>query len=413
MAQHYTDFSGALSAVDRTWSLTHLEVPQNPDRWGFHDAWDAGNFTVQEFGGEKVIRHQKTSTNARSALLWPSAGMFADVEVTGMVYIDTSGTGKRPGLILRGSAHISVGAHGYAFLASKATNTIYINRYVNSGSTQLTSTAYTFTTGWYHIKANATGTSLSMRIWKDGDPEPGTWNLTTTDANIAYGYCGVFDYEGSDLVSYFKNLRVVGTPLHHSNWRTGWGDIVGIFPQVISDGSLTGGKGLYLEQKSPAGRMLFLWEDVLPSNDMRVLARFKPSLINSTTYLLKVRAQGYGGYEYGYTVCLRNTSGGLGVFVNYKGDSSSLVTTASSAVSTANNWYKLRFQMIGQDIKVRVWADADPEPGTWNLEISDTTRDSSHEPMGMGGWFGIGSGGSTNHILWDYISVGTDGDDPL
>lgn len=41
-----------------------------------------------------------------------------------------------------------------------------------------------------------------------------------------------------------------------------------------------------------------------------------------------------------------------------------------------------RIQCVGDDIKIRVWYDADPEPGTWDIEVTDTTFAGSRFAIG-------------------------------
>jgi len=45
---------------------------------------------------------------------------------------------------------------------------------------------------WYYIRFRANGTTVQMRIWKDGEVEPTAWSVTVTDSSVtAAGWVGV------------------------------------------------------------------------------------------------------------------------------------------------------------------------------------------------------------------------------
>ena len=410
MAQYYTDFSEAISAVDRTWSLEHLVAGENPDGLGFCDAWYVGGFTVQEVSSTQVIRHVYGGLARRAALLWPSGGIFADVEAMGCVYVDTSTTGKRPAILLRASGR-AAGESGYTFEARKVENKVQISKYVSGAYTALASNAYSYSTGWYWIRAKAEGTNLSMRLWPDGTDEPDTWMLTANDNAIAHGFCGVFDFESSDRVSYFKGLRVMGTPLHGADWRWGWGEVGRALPRVISDAECTGGKGLWMEHENVHARRLFVWDAVAPADEIRVLARFKPSAVSDGLHPFRVRAGGSGGAETGYTFSPNALLNGIRVTGYWRGHSADYGNGLCPLV--ANAWHMVRFELVGVTFRVKVWLATDTEPESWSLETTDpgVLDGMLHQTIGQKGWFGIGSHNGPTSILWDWIAIGTDGDD--
>jgi hypothetical protein len=80
---------------------------------------------------------------------------------------------------------------------------------------------------------------------------------------------------------------------------------------------------------------------------------------------------------------------------------------------TANAWHRVRFQLVGKSFKVKLWDDGDDEPENWTLEVDDpdTWDGLTHQALGQKGWFGLGSYYRTTSILWDWIAIGTDGDD--
>lgn len=52
---------------------------------------------------------------------------------------------------------------------------------------------------WYHIKVFTSGSTIKIRVWKDGDSEPGTWDIDTTDATYdnTRTQTGVYFFDGT------------------------------------------------------------------------------------------------------------------------------------------------------------------------------------------------------------------------
>ena len=70
---------------------------------------------------------------------------------------------------------------------------------------------------------------------------------------------------------------------------------------------------------------------------------------------------------------------------------------------TTGNWYWVRFRINGSAYKAKVWADGDSEPGTWNVESTDSTYSTA-------GAVGLLKGANTNNHEWSMFGVGTNGD---
>jgi hypothetical protein len=69
-----------------------------------------------------------------------------------------------------------------------------------------------------------------------------------------------------------------------------------------------------------------------------------------------------------------NTTGG--VDTDIQSIVEGVVTTIASIEDSgltyaANDWFNLRVQMQGNDLRMKVWADGDPEPGAWTREVTD------------------------------------------
>lgn len=46
-------------------------------------------------------------------------------------------------------------------------------------------------TNMFWVRINANGTALKVRVWQDGDGEPGTWAMSVTDSNYSSGLIGL------------------------------------------------------------------------------------------------------------------------------------------------------------------------------------------------------------------------------
>lgn len=71
------------------------------------------------------------------------------------------------------------------FVAIYSGNLLFA-KLVSNGFTQLASTAVSEVSGtFYWIRVSMTGNHLQARTWQDGNSEPGTWNIDTTDATYS------------------------------------------------------------------------------------------------------------------------------------------------------------------------------------------------------------------------------------
>ena len=109
---------------------------------------------------------------------------------------------------------------------------------------ELATGTVTFTDlSWYWIRAEANGTTLRVRIWKDGDAEPGTWTVTTTDTGLTTGGTGIYANGSGNRYTDFDDFDVteLNTGTHTGDVAfTGAGalDADGITPGV-HDGAAT------------------------------------------------------------------------------------------------------------------------------------------------------------------------------
>jgi len=224
---------------------------------------------------------------------------------------------------------------------------------------------------------------------------------------LDYGHCGFFDYNAL-ANSYFSSLRVTGTPLHPADWFCVWGGNVQALPRVVADEACEGGKALYFEQYGGTVRRQFVWGDVLPAATFKVRGCFKADAIASGLRLFYVRSFGHGGSETGYCVD-RAAFAALQIISYVYG---AYATFGLQAIDlSADTWYYVRFEAANKNFKVRVWAKGEEEPGAWLIDADDTYDNWDQYAHAYKGYFGIGSIAATASVTWDWIGIGTDGDE--
>ena len=79
------------------------------------------------------------------------------------------------------------------------------------------------------------------------------------------------------------------------------------------------------------------------------------------------------------------------------------VAVQSITGGTAGEWWHYRLRANGSSFKVRVWEDGGSEPGTWDIETTDSTYSTA-------GYVGLFKGANTNEHVWKKFGVGTNGD---
>lgn len=82
--------------------------------------------------------------------------------------------------------------NAYAFSANTVLNQVYVSRISGFSITDLASAPLTFTPGFdYLLRASAIGSSLALKAWKVGDPEPGLPQISISDPAFASGGIGL------------------------------------------------------------------------------------------------------------------------------------------------------------------------------------------------------------------------------
>ena len=104
----------------------------------------------------------------------------------------------------------------------------------------------------------------------------------------------------------------------------------------------------------------------------------------------------------GYTLGIESPPGADARLVLYRITTGYPLALASTPFPwAAKRWYLARFRVNGTNLKAKVWADGDAEPGAWMLETADATWASG----GVGLWSGY-----VPNNAYDFINVATAGD---
>lgn len=117
----------------------------------------------------------------------------------------------RSGVAFRGKDAATNECYALMLRASSTMRLSYISGV--SETTKSTQTISSYSTGThYHVKAYSNGTALKGRFWADGDSEPGTWTIDTTDSTLdnTNTLVGAYLFNGSNNGNsvYFDALEV-------------------------------------------------------------------------------------------------------------------------------------------------------------------------------------------------------------
>ena len=130
--------------------------------------------------------------------------------------------------------------------------------------------------------------------------------------------------------------------------------------------------------------------------DVEVVAKIKASAFtpaSGSSPSLVLRGSGEAGNETAYSASVGRDTIRMGKFVN------GAYTALDSITETipVNEWFWLRFRILGSKLQVKIWKDGASEPAEWRR----TTYDSSIE---SGGW--VGPSATTNTADLYYHSIG-------
>lgn len=173
------------------------------------------------------------------------------------------------------------------------------------------------------------------------------------------------------------------TGVQPSDWTARW-DAGATYVTTDVVGA-TGGKVLRMTTTAST-RNAVSWDDK-NSVDFDVTVRVKTTDTTGAFYVV-LRGSGDGSTETGYLAQIVGSGGNrtLG-FASYKNAVGASLVTAinvNTQIPATNADYYVRFNLTGADLKAKVWAFGESEPGSWMLEVTDGSS-----PITGSGWAGF------------------------
>ena len=150
------------------------------------------------FADGRGLRAVVTSTG-RHILRANTLTASADQEVLARIRMG-DGDSRGPGVALR---HSMSGTAETAYVAyfRPGNDAVEVNRFLGGAWSFVATASFVNDPGaWYWIRFRAEGTTLRVRVWADGTPEPAGWTITVTDTGIASGSVGAYAYEPNTVL---------------------------------------------------------------------------------------------------------------------------------------------------------------------------------------------------------------------
>jgi hypothetical protein len=184
------------------------------------------------------------------------------------------------------------------------------------------------------------------------------------------------------------------------DWTQRWGNYAAKFT-IEADGAALGGKILALDGTSNSAAS---WDDLdsdADRDDAEILMKCRcVALSGSTEPNIGALLRADGGRNGYYAGIYSTTAIRLRKVIS---STSSAIVAQTGRTFAVDTWYWIRFRANGTALQVRVWPDGDSEPGTWDIDTTDSD-------ITAAGWVGVFSNGTTTEPDVDYFSVGTNGD---
>lgn len=200
MATYFTDFSEYTTGPQPSDWTARYEADAS---WGVNA--DAGAT------GGKVLHYAQTG-DGLNAITWDvidSDSNRANVEIVARFRYTEASTAQIS-LIARASG-TALGSSSTQYEGgAEDGGDIYKAAKLNPGYTELANVAQAQTIDtWYWLRFRVNGTTLQVKFWVDGDSEPASWGIETTDSDIsAAGWVGIGTY---DEDSFEVDLIGIGT----------------------------------------------------------------------------------------------------------------------------------------------------------------------------------------------------------
>jgi hypothetical protein len=185
--------------------------------WGQLQKW-----TIEEVsgtGGDHVMRLHDIQTNAYRVAAWHEAGVHEDVDVTLRLRSATGGTqlNNRFGpAICIGGEHGNRQAYHLSARSDSLNDIHNVRLYRQQGTTPTVLAEWPIPIGlrfsvdeWIFLRLQKSGTTIRGRYWKDGDPQPETWQIEETDATFSSGFVGIVAFAASPNNKQFDTFSIL------------------------------------------------------------------------------------------------------------------------------------------------------------------------------------------------------------
>jgi hypothetical protein len=241
---------------------------------------------------------------------------------------------------------------------------------------------------WLRVRFQVDSAGARMRVWVDGQTEPTTWLVSTTDTALSGGTAAFEANTGGATLSNAPVLWQIddltagpvstgsssGPSFTDTFTRTvaeGWGTDYAI--EYGSDLTRsTVGSGVGRQRVTSGGTMVRRLD--FARTTIEVSERIRADKIPTgaeATHILHAKSAGTTNVR----LELRLTTAGT-LHARLVKSASGTVTTIASEVSlgsyTAGAWWRARLQVDGSGVRAKVWAESGAEPGSWTLSSSDT-----------------------------------------
>ena len=358
------------------------------------------NFSVSNTSGRIVL----SSTNANRAALLNDVNA-RDVDAQVRVTLDHPATGSPAYayLLLRRN-----GGNGYRpklIFNTNGTVSVHVGALVNNAESPLGAAVVVpglTQNGYIWIRAQVLGsnpTTINVKAWADGQPEPAAWQFTATDSRAALqgaGGVGLRAYlaPGSTNTPYsfrFDDLNVTAAALPAAGavaadafGRTvsaGWGnaDVGGKYTLqgAASNYNVNGTAGTILLTGANQSRSAML--DATSGANVDMVFRVAADKVAAGgTYYVYCAARRNGTNEYRPRL-LFNANGTVSVGASLLNSGAESALAASVVVpgltQSANGYIWVRAQATGASpttINVKAWADGQAEPAGWQFTATDS-----------------------------------------
>ena len=373
------------------------------------------------FIGQKAAR--QLSTTANRAIYYNAAGNETeDQEIVAKLLVTNM---LRARIYLRGSAgnnatcyFVEFTSTGGPILAGKFVNGSYTSLGMGYGNNAERGT-------WYWLRLRAIGTTIQIKGWTDGLPEPTDWMGTFTDTSLSSGFFAIggrthtghyvyYDYVGMGVNGATAPLpdEEVGIDQYADDFSgatagsgipTGWTETWGTATwETMEDSELPfcpplgwnaiwnadgpnyrarhqDNAGITFDASdyglcaypSSNGRAFLAWHTLGQFKDGRVLGRVRNTSTSNWQGRLHLRTSNHASTAHGY---LAGLEGGNELVIHAYVNGTTYPVGSTAFNWSINTWYWILFEAEGTTLRAKAWAGAiDDEPAEWMIEETDTS----------------------------------------